>query len=131
MPWRDGAGRGFTRGEVEPWLPFGEAGIDVESQRAARDSALWLCHDLIALRRAEEDLRTGAYAEVSAADEVWVYRRGEGFLVALNLGGDAAAVPARGTVVVGTRRARDGEAVSGTLALGPHEGAVVRSTELW
>jgi alpha-glucosidase len=127
MPWRDSPGRGFTRAGVEPWLPLGDApGVDVESQRADRDSPLWLCHDLIALRRGEEDLRTGAYAQVSAADEVWAYRRGAGFLVALNLGDSEAAVPANGTVVVGTRRARDGDAVDETLVLGPREGAVVR-----
>jgi alpha-glucosidase len=127
MPWRDAPGRGFTLSGVEPWLPFGEAPrVDVDTQRADRDSPLWLCHDLIALRREEQDLRTGAYAQVSASDEVWLYRRGSAFLVALNLGDSEAAVPARGTVVVGTRRARDGEGVDGTLALGPREGAVMR-----
>ena len=31
-----------------------------------------------------------------------------------------------GSVEIGTDRARDGEAVDGTLALGPWEGALVR-----
>jgi alpha-glucosidase len=127
MPWRDVPGFGFTRAEVEPWLPFGEAaGSDVESQRADRASTLWLCHDLIALRRASADLRTGAYVEVRASGDVWVYRRGEGFLVALNLGSADTSFEARGEIAIGTRRARDGEPVEGTLTLGPREGAVVR-----
>src|SRR5512133_1055373 len=127
MPWRDTPGLGFTVPGVEPWLPFGEAaGVDVESQRADRASALWLCRDLIALRREAADLRTGAYAEVRASDDVWVYRRGDEYLVALNLGDAGASVPARGAVAIGTDRSRDGEPVDGTLALGPREGAVVR-----
>jgi alpha-glucosidase len=127
MPWRDTPGLGFTVPGVEPWLPFGEAaGVDVESQRADRSSVLWLCRDLIALRREAADLRTGAYAEVRASDDVWVYRRGDGFLVALNLGDAGTSVPAHGAVAIGTDRSRDGEPVDGTLALGPREGAVVR-----
>jgi alpha-glucosidase len=129
MPWRDAPGLGFTLPGVEPWLPFGDAaGIDVETQRADRSSALWLCRDLVALRRESGDLRVGAYAEVRASDDVWVFRRGEGFVVALNFGDADASINARGVVAIGTDRSRDGEAVDGTLALGPREGAVVRGT---
>jgi alpha-glucosidase len=129
MPWSADPGAGFTTPGVEPWLPWGEvAGLDVASQREDRGSALWLSRDLVALRRAEPDLRTGAYREVSAEGEVWVYRRGDRLLVALNLGAEEATVPARGVIAIGTRRERDGEAVSGALALGPREGVVVRRT---
>jgi hypothetical protein len=82
----------------------------------------------VALRRESGELRVGAYAEVRASDDFWVFRRGEGFVVALNLGSGAASVPVSGTIAIGTRRARDGERVDGTLALGPREGAVVRGT---
>jgi alpha-glucosidase len=127
MPWTDEPGAGFTRPGVEPWLPLGEvSGLDVASQRDDPGSALRLCRDLIALRRAEADLRSGSYQQVSASDEVWVYRRGEGFLVALNLGAREASVPCEGTIAIATRRSRDGEAVAGTLALAGGEGAVVR-----
>jgi alpha-glucosidase len=127
MPWSEGPGLGFTAAGVEPWLPFGDAtGRSVESQRADRGSALWLVRDLVALRRSEADLRTGAYVEVRADGEVWVFQRGNGFLVALNVGSMGASVEARGTIALATRRARDGEAVEGTLTLGPREGAVVR-----
>ena len=127
MPWSAGPGAGFTAPGVEPWLPFGAvAGIDVASQREDAGSPLRLCRDLVALRRGEPDLRTGAYEEVSAEGDAWVYRRGDGVLVALNLGAEEATIKARGTIAIGTRRVRDGEKLSGTLALGPREGVVLR-----
>jgi hypothetical protein len=46
--------------------------------------------------------------------------------VALNLGDDRAGVEvSNGIVRIGTERRRDGERVSGSLALGPWEGAIV------
>ena len=57
-----------------PWLP------------------LWLTRDLIALRREEEALRTGAYAALETPADVWAWRRGDAFVVALNLAGAPAAV---------------------------------------
>jgi alpha-glucosidase len=126
MPWSDSPGLGFTAPGVEPWLPFGDASPNVASERADSDSALHLTRDLIALRRSESDLLTGAYAEVLASDGVWVYRRGERHLVALNCGNEESRVPAHGSIVIATRRSRDGKAVAGTLALAPHEGAIVR-----
>jgi alpha-glucosidase len=127
MPWSDEPGLGFTAAGVEPWLPFGDAAAaNVAAQRDDPGSPLHLVRDLIALRREEDDLRTGAYEEVLAADEVWVYRRGSRHLVALNCGNEEAAVPARGTIVIATDRSRDGEAVGRELVLAPGEGAVVR-----
>jgi hypothetical protein len=78
------------------------------------------------LRRAEPDLLTGAYAQVRAAGGVWVYRRGERHLVALNCGDEEVAVEAGGEVVISTNRSRDGERVARPLLLAPREGAVVR-----
>ena len=62
---------------------------NVADQRADPDSALHLTRDLIALRRAEADLRAGAYETLPAPDGAWAWRRGDGFAVALNLGADA------------------------------------------
>jgi alpha-glucosidase len=127
MPGSAEPGAGFSAPGVEPWLPLGElAGVNVAEQKADPDSALHLTRDLIALRRAEEDLRAGRYEQVVLEDELWAYRRGDGFLVALNLGSDAASLPAEGTIAIATRRERDGEAVAGSLRLAPGEGAVVR-----
>jgi alpha-glucosidase len=127
MPWSAEPGAGFTSADAEPWLPFGElANVNVASQRSDPRSALNLTRDLIGLRRAEEDLRTGAYAEVAADGGLWAYRRGDGFLVALNLGADVASMPVEGTIAIGTHRQRDGEAIAGSLLLAPGEGAVLR-----
>jgi alpha-glucosidase len=127
MPWSAEPGAGFTTPGTEPWLPFGPlGGVDVATQRSDPGSALNLTRDLIGLRRAQEDLRTGSYAEAMVEDGLWAYRRGDGFLVALNLGTDAASVPADGTIAIGTRRERDGEAIKGSLLLAPGEGAVLR-----
>ena len=87
---------------------------------------LHLTRDLIALRRSEPDLLTGAYSQVLASEGMWVYRRGSRHLVALNCGNEEREVPADGTVVLGTQRSRDAEAVDGRLVLDPREGAVVR-----
>ena len=97
MPWTDEPGAGFTTPGAEPWLPFGEvAGVNVAAQRADPGSPLNLTRDLIALRRAEEDLRAGAYAEVAVDEGLWAYRRGDGMLVALNLGAERREHPGRG-----------------------------------
>jgi alpha-glucosidase len=127
MPWSDEPGGGFTEPGVEPWLPFGDlSAANVAAQRDDPESALHLTRDLIALRRAEEDLRTGAYRQVALEGGLWAYARGDGFVVALNLGDEAASLPAHGRIELATRRARDGEEVAGTLTLDAGEAAIVR-----
>ena len=129
MPWSDEPGAGFTAPGVEPWLPFGDlAGVNVAAQqRATPARALHLTRDLIALRRAEDDLRAGAYAQVAVEEGLWAYRRGDGFLVALNLGVERrrASRP--------RARSRSAPAASATarrstrsLLLAPGEGVVLR-----
>jgi alpha-glucosidase len=126
MPWSAEDGAGFTRAGVEPWLPFGDLAANVADQRDDPASVLNLTRDLIALRRAEAALRTGAYAEIEVAGGLWAFRRGDAATVALNLSGDDAALDGvRGRIAVATDRARHSEAVDGTLALGPWQGAVV------
>jgi alpha-glucosidase len=126
MQWTDEPGAGFSTAQAEPWLPYGDLSVNVAAQREDPDSPLQLVRDLIALRRAEADLRTGAYAETLVDGGLWAFRRGDGFLVALNLGSEEAAVEAAGTIAIATRRERDGERVEGTLTLAPGEGAIVR-----
>ena len=70
--------------------------MNVAAQRADPGSALHLTRDLIALRRAEEDLRAGAYAQVVVEDGLWAYRRGDGSSVALNLGAERREPAGRG-----------------------------------
>ncbi|HZR96978.1 MAG TPA: alpha-amylase family glycosyl hydrolase [Gaiellaceae bacterium] len=124
MVWADVPGAGFTPPGVEPWLPIGPTNRNVAAQRADPGSTLNLTRDLIALRR-ERGILHGAYEPFEAPAGMWAFRRGGGALVALNLGDEPARLPARGAIVIGTDRRRDGEPVDGTLELGPREAAVV------
>jgi hypothetical protein len=82
---------------------------------------LHLVRDLIALRRSRGELRDGAYEGLPG--DAWVWRRGTGTTVALNLSDAPVEVDARGTVLIGTDRARDGRAFDGRL--GAWEGVVL------
>ncbi len=125
MPWTDEPGGGFTAGP-RTWLPFGALSRNVAGQRRDPGSTLRLTRDLIALRREREDLRRGDYAALAAPPGAWAYRRGERHAVALNLSPEAVAVDGlAGVVLVATDRDRDGEHVSGTVALGAWEAAVI------
>jgi alpha-glucosidase len=78
MPWtRDGGWR-------DPWLPLGDTTRNVEDQRGDPGSILRFVRDVIASRRANLDLQSGAYEPADAPEGVWAYRRGE-TTVALNL----------------------------------------------
>jgi alpha-glucosidase len=126
MPWTGEPGAGFTAADVEPWLPFGDVSVNVAGQRADPGSVLHLVRDLIGLRRTVPDLATGAYAQLDAPAGAWAYRRGERAVVALNLSDAGATVPGvSGRIEIATDRARDGEAVPDSLALGPWQGAVL------
>jgi alpha-glucosidase len=126
MQWADVPGGGFTDAGVEPWLPFGDLATNVEDQRRDPGSFVSLCRDLIGLRDALPDLRSGGYASLDAPADVLAYRRGERTVVALNLGDEPATVAGiTGVVRVGTHRERDDERTSGDLALAPGEGTVV------
>ena len=119
MPWtREG-------GWDDPWLPLEDTSRNVEDERADPGSTLHLTRDLIALRRELPDLRWGAYAELPAPEGAWAWRRGEGVVVAVNLGARPVEVAAEGRVVLATDRSREGELVGGRLALAPAEGAIL------
>jgi glycosidase len=128
MHWSREAGAGFTEPEVRPWLPFGRhEDVNVAGQRDNPESVLSFVRDLVALRRAEPDLWAGAYRPLETEDGLWAWRRGERTLVAVNLSDEPSALDGvEGRVHLATRRARDGEAVTGLLELGPWEGVVVR-----
>ncbi|MDQ5821087.1 MAG: alpha-amylase family glycosyl hydrolase [Actinomycetota bacterium] len=127
MHWSAEPGAGFTEPGVKPWLPFGDfAGRNVEAERQDPGSTLSLVRDLIAFRRGSAELRGGSYAAQASPDGTWVWRRGEGTVVALNLSDSDAAIDGiEGTVRVATDRGRDGERVDGSLALPAWSGALV------
>jgi alpha-glucosidase len=127
MQWTAAPGAGFTRDGAAPWLPLGDAAAcNVADQRADPASTLHLVRDLIALRRARDDLRGGAYAALDAPAGAWAWRRGEGLATALNLSDREVEIAGvAGTVAIATDRARDGERVDGPLRLAPWSGAVI------
>jgi alpha-glucosidase len=132
MPWSPEPGGGFTTPAAEPWLPLSaQPGVTVEEQRDDPDSMRTLCRDLIALRRAEPDLGRGGYRSLPAPDGVFAYRRGERFLVALNLSDNEAqlgsGLAGGGRIRLSTNRARDREAVDGAVRLGPWEGVLLET----
>ena len=120
MPWtREG-------GWSDPWLPLEDTSRNVELQRSERGSTLHFTRDLIALRRRLPELRVGAYAELPASAGGWAWRRGDGVVVALNLGAAPIEIEGvEGAIVLSTRRERESELVTGRLLLERAEGVVV------
>ena len=82
----------------------------------------------VRIRRTEPDLRTGAYRTLPAPDGAWAWQRGDGIVVAVNLGSAEATITGvDGRIALGTDRTRGGEDVGGELRLRPAEAAVIRS----
>jgi maltose alpha-D-glucosyltransferase/alpha-amylase len=102
----------------------------VAGQRAEPGSVLHLVRDVVARRRGSPDLLAGDYRRLPSGEGTWVFRRGERTVVALNLSAEhqEIAVPTGpGTVVLGTRRDREGSSTGDALGLGPWEGVVFTS----
>jgi alpha-glucosidase len=129
MHWTNEARGGFTKPGVRPWLPIGDVKArNVADQRRDPSSTLTFVRDLIAVRRQSPDLRSGSYRQLPSPAEAWVWQRGRGTTIALNLSDASLHVPAvGGTIVISTTRSREGERVDGGLTLGPWEGAICSS----
>jgi alpha-glucosidase len=130
MQWDASAHAGFSA--VPSWLPVADdfATRNVARQRGDPASLFNLYRRLIALRRSKAALVSGSYRTVMATDGVLAYMRGadgERLLILLNLGSQLASValPAAGMILVSTDPARDGDQVSGSIALSGYEGAVI------
>jgi alpha-glucosidase len=128
MQWTAAEGAGFTEPGVRPWLPFGDpAACNVADQRDDPGSQLRFVRDLISLRRESSDLRSAPYSTLPAPDGAWAFRRGDGFVVALNLSDREQVIEnVTGAVAIATDRSLDGQPVDGSLRLGPWQGAVVK-----
>jgi alpha-glucosidase len=129
MQWSAADGAGFTEPGVEPWLPLGDHGTrNVESQRNDPGSILSFTRELIALRRRLSELQTGTYAQLTAPEDVWAWRRGEGITVALNLSGRETRVQGvGGTVAASSPRGREDEPVRAEISLRSWEGVVIEN----
>ena len=91
MQW-DAAGS-FTT--AQPWLPFApdHATVNVEAQREDPGSLLSLYRRLLALRRSEPDLLSGAYRTLEADDRVLRFARGDSIEVTIDFeSGDGSIV---------------------------------------
>jgi glycosidase len=108
MPWND---------EPAPdmWLPLEDTSRNVAAQREDLGSVLHLVRDLIALRRERDDLRRGGYETLPAPPGAWVWRRGEGTTVALNLSDATVSLDCSGDVIIATDRSSEGEPFDGML----------------
>ena len=128
MPWDASCFAGFST--AEPWLPVGDAAINVATERADAASLYNFYRRLVALRRKSAALNAGDYRQIALGDETFAYLRetgGEHVLVALNFAARPAAlvVPGRGTVLATTESEGAGTAVNGTVALPAKGGAVI------
>jgi len=131
LPWDAGRNGGFT--SDEPWLPLGPDHRSVNVAVQARDphSMLSLYRSLLALRRAEEALTSGAWRPMEAGSQVLAYERcsgGRTLAIALNFSDapSAIAIAGRGKVLLSTHGDRAGSDGSGdTLRLRPNEGCVI------
>ena len=138
MPWTPGPNAGFSPPGAEPWLPLaaGHEQHNVATQDAEPRSVLSLFRRLVALRREQVALVLGSVRLLAAGEDedVLAYVRehdGRRLLVALHLGAHATTVDvsdqgASGEVLCATGLDREGTIDLGRLALGAHEGLIVR-----
>ena len=109
----------------EWWIRHGDLTRNVEDMRADETSTLWFTSGSSSCG-ARARLRSGPYASVEGDQDVWAWRRGDGYLVAVNLSDRPRAVRGvQGAIRLDTGLARIGEQATGTLRLAPWEGAVV------
>jgi glycosidase len=100
---------------------------NVAAQRQDSGSVLTFTRDLIALRRASPDLHSGVYRSQPSPPDTWLWKRGDGFATAVNLGTDTVTIEGlTGAIAIATDRNHDGRAVDGQMTLGPGHGALIR-----
>jgi len=132
MQWDAGPHAGFST--LPPWLPLSDdhASRNVANQRDEANSIYNLYRQLIAFRRKCKALQIGRYVPVSASGDLIAYVRQHGderILVCLNLGDEPLSFSlsrarVAGTVTVSGFCDRNGEAITDTVDLRPHEGLV-------
>ena len=137
LPWdppsRAGPGAGFTSGE--PWLPVTPDAeqLNAASQSADPRSSLALHRALLALRRSEPALQSGAQRWLDAGDDVLAFERAGGastLVVVANFAGERRTARMVGGARVeldsGLCRAPAEMVDLGALALAPDEALVLR-----
>jgi alpha-glucosidase len=127
MPWTNSPGGGFTEPGVQPWLPLADpARCNVAEQRRDPDSVLAFTRRAIARRAYNDDLAVGPYRSLPSPEGTWVFARGEGTTVALNMS-DASTTIHRlaGSITLATALTLEGVRLDGTLTMAPWSGSVI------
>ncbi len=126
IPWDPEPPHGWDG--ATPWLPFpphaGEKCAVV--QRDDPGSTLWLHHDMLALRRESDALRSGTFAWLDAPDGVLVFERvadDDRRVVCVSFVSEGREVDVQGTIQVSSVPGRAGEPFDGHLL--PDEAVVL------
>jgi alpha-glucosidase len=109
IPWDSTPLHGW---QVDPWLPFPPE-ADERNVAVLRDdetSILHLYRDLLALRRSEDALLTGALHLVDLGANVLAYHR-DGWLIVLNFGSQPVQLAQPADVAVSSDRSLDGSSI--------------------
>jgi alpha-glucosidase len=125
MQWDGSPSAGFTAEGVTPWLPYGDnAERNVADQREDPTSMLYLCRDLLALRREEFAGQIAGYRQLPAPPGVWAYRSGR-LVVAANFSGRTVTLDGLGgeRLLATAPETRHGAA---GVRLDPWQGVVTR-----
>jgi len=127
MPWSNAPNGGFTAPGVQPWLPMADpASCNVADQENDPDSVLAFTRRAIARRRQSDDLAVGSYRSLPAPEDTWVFSRGTGTVVVINMSDATKEITGPGgSITVATDRTVEGTTVDGTLTMAPWSGAVI------
>ncbi len=129
MPWKDVPGAGFTTATAPPWLPFGNVERrNVATQDANDNSTLKFTRKLIKLRQSSDDLRVGPYQQLPSPGGVWMWQRGSGHVMVVNMTDEVVEMPnAKGKIILATSgpdHRHDVDALN-LLILEPWEGFIL------
>ena len=127
MPWSPGPGGGFSPAGVPTWLPMADpAQCNVADQAADPDSVLAFTRRAIARRAGSDDLAIGPYRSLPSPPGTWVFERGTGTVVAINMTDSTQELAGlTGSIVLATDRTREGSGTEGGLKLAAWSGVVV------
>jgi oligo-1,6-glucosidase len=120
--WDGTEGGGFTTGK--PWLGMNANHKDINfaAQKDDPESIRSWYKTLIAYRKDTPDLLEGEFKALKITDQIFVYRRGKGHLVAVNLSSKPARMGAKGVLVLSNYSRGK---YNGTLF--PYEAVILRS----
>ncbi|MFD1880458.1 alpha-amylase family glycosyl hydrolase [Paracoccus pacificus] len=113
---------GFSTAD-RTWLPVKEPQAAQAADRQRDGSVLAFYRQMLALRRASDDLRLGATEFLAAPDPILAFRRGGGTTCVFNLSRDSVRFdgPASGEIRIAQAATLDGDG----LALGPNGFAIL------